>query len=79
MPGLYLNGTDLPAEVYASADVNRVLESLEELLGDDGSLHSYWEEPRGHGWSRSPDPRTSYVQRAIATGACDARRRMGES
>jgi hypothetical protein len=44
--GLYLNGTDLPAEVYASADVNVVLESLEELLGDDGSLHSYWEGPR---------------------------------
>ena len=44
--GLYLNGTDLPAEVYASSDVNVVLESLEELLGDDGSLHSHWEGPR---------------------------------
>ena len=44
--GLYLNGTDLPAEVYASADVNVVLESLEDLLGDDGSLHGYWEGPR---------------------------------
>jgi hypothetical protein len=44
--GLYLNGTDLPAEVYATSDVNAVLERLEELLGDDGSLHGYWEGPR---------------------------------
>jgi hypothetical protein len=44
--GLYLNGTDLPAEVYATSDVNVVLERLEELLGDDGSMHGYWEGPR---------------------------------
>ena len=44
--GLYLNGTALPAEVYASSDVNVVLERLEELLGDDGSMHGYWEGPR---------------------------------
>jgi hypothetical protein len=44
--GLYLNGTDLSAEVYASSDVNVVLERLEDLLGDDGDLHGYWEGPR---------------------------------
>jgi hypothetical protein len=44
--GLYLNGTDLPAEVYASSDVNLVLERLEELLGDDGAMHGHWEGPR---------------------------------
>ncbi|MGN6132074.1 MAG: hypothetical protein ACTHOK_17160 [Nocardioidaceae bacterium] len=43
--GLYLNGTDLPDEVYANADVNVVLGRLEALLGDDGSLHSSWEGP----------------------------------
>jgi hypothetical protein len=44
--GLYLNGTDLPHEVYANADVNEVLGRLEEHLGDGGSLHGYWEGPR---------------------------------
>lgn len=43
---LYLNGTDLPAEVYANSDVNVVLERLEALLDEEGSLHSYWEGPR---------------------------------
>lgn len=32
--GIYLNGTDLPSEVYASCDVNYVLEKLVEILGD---------------------------------------------
>ena len=43
--GLYLNGTELPPEVYATSDVNAVIERIEELLSDDGSLHSYWEGP----------------------------------
>lgn len=44
--GLYLNGTDLPSEVYATSDVNVVIERLEELLGEDGEMHGYWEGPR---------------------------------
>jgi hypothetical protein len=44
--GLYLNGTDLPDEVYATSDVNELLERLQERLGDTGSMHSYWEGPR---------------------------------
>ena len=44
--GVYLNGTDLPAEVYATSDVNAVIERLEELLGHAGELHGWWEGPR---------------------------------
>jgi hypothetical protein len=44
--GLYLNGTDLPSEVYATSDVNAVIERLEEILGEDGEMHGYWEGSR---------------------------------
>jgi len=44
--GLYLNGTDLAPEVYATSDVNQVIASLEELLGHAGELHGWWEGPR---------------------------------
>lgn len=44
--GLYLNGTDLPAEVYGASDVNQVIATLEELLGHAGELHGWWEGPR---------------------------------
>lgn len=44
--GLYLNGTDLPADVYAGSDVNAVIARLEELLGHAGELHGWWEGPR---------------------------------
>lgn len=41
--GVYLNGTDLPAEVYASCDVNYVYEKLEELLRENLMLTGYAE------------------------------------
>lgn len=40
---LYLNGSDLPKEVYESCDVNYVVEELEKLLLDCGELFSYFE------------------------------------
>lgn len=43
---VYLNGTDLPAEVYADSDVNYVIEEAERLLGDEGFRLSHWEGPR---------------------------------
>lgn len=43
--GLYLNGTDLPDEVYASSDVNDLIGLLLEALGPDGDMYSYWEGP----------------------------------
>lgn len=42
---VYLNGTDLPAEVYETSDVNFVISELSRLLDGDGTLHSYWEGP----------------------------------
>ena len=48
MEGLavYLNGTDLPPEVYASCDVNDLIKMLEKSLGQMGRLYSYWEGNR---------------------------------
>ena len=43
--GLYLNGTDLPDEVYQNSDVNELIDRLGDSLGDRGSMYSYWEGP----------------------------------
>jgi hypothetical protein len=42
---LYLNGTDLPDEVYATCDSNHVLDECNRLLGDVGRVHSWWQGP----------------------------------
>ncbi len=43
--GVYLNGSDLPAEVYRDCDANHVYEEFERLLGKNGSIHSHWQGP----------------------------------
>ena len=43
---IYLNGTDLPDEVYAGSDVNDLIAALRECLGAEGEMQSYWEGPR---------------------------------
>jgi hypothetical protein len=43
---VYLNGTDLPDEVYRDNDVNDLISQLLDLVGDEGDLHSWWEGPR---------------------------------
>lgn len=43
--GIYLNGTDLPDEVYQTSDVNELVAQLDAALGDAGELYSYWEGP----------------------------------
>lgn len=43
---LYLNGTQLPAEVYQTCDINEVIATIEHLLGDTGRMYSYWEGPQ---------------------------------
>ena len=40
---LFLNGTGLPEEVYASCDVNHAIEELDRLMGEQGRFRSYWE------------------------------------
>jgi hypothetical protein len=43
--GVYLNGTDLPDEVYQNSDVNELIDRLGDGLGDAGGMYSYWEGP----------------------------------
>jgi hypothetical protein len=43
--GVYLNGTDLPDEVYQTSDVNELIERLSNSLSDAGQMFSYWEGP----------------------------------
>ena len=45
MEGLavYLNGTELPAEVYASSDINVVISEMETYLGEAGKMYSWYE------------------------------------
>lgn len=43
---LYLNGTELPEEVYRTSDINAVIGSLEAHLGEErGQFLSYWQGP----------------------------------
>jgi hypothetical protein len=42
---VYLNGTDLPDDVYAECDANFVYDEFNRLLGDDGQIHSHWQGP----------------------------------
>jgi hypothetical protein len=43
---VYLNGTDLPDEVYVGGDVNELIAALLECLGAEGDMQSWWEGPR---------------------------------
>ncbi|TDB27446.1 hypothetical protein ATCM_07100 [Stenotrophomonas sp. ATCM1_4] len=43
--GLYLNGTDLPAEVYQTCDINHVHEECMRRLEGVGMLNSHWQGP----------------------------------
>ena len=42
---LYLNGTELPDEVYKSCDINYVVEKANELLIGIGMMYSHWQGP----------------------------------
>ena len=44
--GLFLNGHDLPDEVYAEGDVNDVISECDRLLADGGNFRGYWEGSR---------------------------------
>jgi hypothetical protein len=43
--GLYLNGTDLPDEVYRECNVNEVYAEINRLLGDRGAIQGHWQGP----------------------------------
>ena len=42
---IYLNGTDLPDEVYQTCDINVLYEEINRLLGDRGSIQGHWQGP----------------------------------
>ena len=42
---VYLNGTDLPDDVYQTCDVNHVISEFDRLLDGVGSFHSHWQGP----------------------------------
>jgi hypothetical protein len=43
---VYLNGTDLPHEVYATSDVSDLIAALLGHLGAEGDMQSWWQGPR---------------------------------
>lgn len=43
---LYLNGTELPQEVYENCDINYAIEQLESCMQGLGRLYSWWEGPQ---------------------------------
>jgi hypothetical protein len=42
---IYLNGTDLPDEVYATCDINHVYSEINRLLEDRGEIQGHWQGP----------------------------------
>jgi hypothetical protein len=42
---VYLNGTDLPDEVYEECDFGFIYSEFNRLLGPDGKVHSFWQGP----------------------------------
>lgn len=46
---LYLNGTELPDDVYASCDINHVILELDRLMGERGKFKGHWEGSRDTG------------------------------
>ena len=42
---LYLNGTDLPDEVYQNCDANVMIDHLVRLMDGIGSYYSHWVGP----------------------------------
>jgi hypothetical protein len=42
---IYLNGTDLPDEVYKQCDVNEFYDEINRLLGERGSIQGHWQGP----------------------------------
>ncbi len=43
---IYLNGTDLPANVYQECDINEVVAQINRLLDKHGAIGGYWQGPK---------------------------------
>jgi hypothetical protein len=44
--GLYLDGVNLPSDVYKNCDVNVVIEEIEKRIGPNAKMRAYWQGPR---------------------------------
>ncbi len=42
---VYINGTDLPEEVYQTCDINHVADEIDRLLGERGGIQGHWQGP----------------------------------
>jgi hypothetical protein len=42
---IYLNGTELPDEVYKQSDINIVIETISRLVGNRGAIQGHWQGP----------------------------------
>lgn len=66
---LYLNGTELPKEVYESCDINYAIEQLESRMDGVGRFYSWWEGPQNtalYFYGQSYDKMLAAVQDFIA-------------
>ena len=77
--GLFINGTDLPDEVYESTDLNDVKAECERLMGEEGSYRGYWHGDREtalYFYGPSFDAMKSALQPALDTIALLERARI---
>ncbi|MGB1251105.1 MAG: hypothetical protein ACPG8W_10855 [Candidatus Promineifilaceae bacterium] len=42
---IYLNGVDLPTEVYNDCDIDHIYSEIDRLLGERGAIQGYWDGP----------------------------------
>lgn len=67
---LYLNGTDLPKEVYERNSVDKVIEDLIALMGDSHEFFSFWSGPKETGlyfYGKSFDDMNAAIKGYVST------------
>jgi hypothetical protein len=68
--GVYLDGTGLPAEVYANSDVNFVVEEIDRLCEGVGGFMAHWQGPTEtalYVYGESADVLTERIQPLLAS------------
>jgi hypothetical protein len=77
--GVYLNGTELPDEVYETNDVNELIGQLLDRLGGEGELQSWYEGPSETAlylYGPSADRMRDLIGDVLATHPLAARSRL---
>lgn len=76
---IYLNGTDLPDEVYANSDINVVYADIDRLLAERGEIRGHWRGPRETAlylYGPSSDEMTSLIAAYLAATPLCQRSRL---